>query len=291
LNQGEHVPTKAKRPFTTAKQTLTAAKSTLTGFWTFSRRFVRFRYCLRQFACCLKHFASTIIFISIINFKSFFTMNRTKLSVAEFLHQCRLRVINSLEDDAIQEAVELLGYTPERLETGKVLLDESTQLSDTFTREHGEVEAAFARRDAEREKANATYRKHLTIARIVFKKDRGAQTSLQLNGRVATTLSGWLKQTKSFYNNLMGHESWMGLMAGYNITTEMLTQGRQEILNVENYADVIMREKGDAQNATQERDQKLEELAEWINDYESVARVALADTPQLLEKLGIVVKA
>lgn len=218
-------------------------------------------------------------------------MNKARMTVAEFLHQCRLRVVNSIEDATIRDAVQLLGYTPERLETGRVLLEDAASLSETFTKEYGDVEAAFAQRDAEKEKAHASYIKFFTVARIVFKDDKAAQTSLQLTGRKPASLSGWLKHTKSFYNNLLSKGEWVALMAGYNITQEALEQGLQQVLNVERYADVIMREKGDAQNATQQRDRKLEELAEWINDYESVARVALADSPQLLEKLGIIVKS
>ena len=69
-----------------------------------------------------------------------------------------------------------------------------------------------------------------------------------------------------------------------------MQEGLGMIKAVESYAEVIMREKGDAQNATKARDTKLDSLNEWINDYESIARIALSDKPQLMEKLGIVVK-
>ncbi len=217
-------------------------------------------------------------------------MNMSKLTVAEFLYQSRLRIRNSIEDSSIQSAVAQLGYTPERLETGEILLTESEQLCKVFEKEHGEVAQAFANRNSEREKANKTYKIHLAIAIIVFKNDKAAQTALQLSGRRATTLSGWIQQCNNFYSNLLANPDWLAEMNKHSISEEALTAGKQLIANVASYAEVIMREKGDAQQATKERDAKLEELAEWVNDYVSIAKLALADSPQLLEKLGIVVK-
>ena len=53
---------------------------------------------------------------------------------------------------------------------------------------------------------------------------------------------------------------------------------------------MILREKGDAQQATLIRDNKIDVLSEWVRDYETIAKIALMDQPQLLEKLGMIIK-
>lgn len=218
-------------------------------------------------------------------------MNKNELTVAEFIFQCKLRINNSIEDAAIAESVELFGYNATRMAEGKTLLDASEDLCEIFEKEHGEVDAAFTQRNEEKDKAVVLYKKHVAISRIALKNNTGAIKTLQLQGSMPRTLSGRISRIKSFYNNLMANAEWLQGMAGFNISVEELQSGLQLIKNVEQFAHVIMKEKGDAQNATQQRDAKLDELSEWVNDYESIARLALADQPQLLEKLGIVVKS
>lgn len=215
-------------------------------------------------------------------------MNYQRMKKDEFLYRCGLIINNALNDEAIKTAVANFGYPPEKLQP---VLDECISLSELFEKEHGEVDSAFAARDAEKQKANDIYKKFVTIAGVALKANTGAITTLQLNGKRATTLSGWLKQTRNFYKNLLANAEWLSAMATFGISETILQEGLKEVQNVDDYAAVIMREKGDAQNATKQRDAKMEELADWVNDFEIIARIALAPSPQLMEKLGIVIKS
>lgn len=46
-------------------------------------------------------------------------------------------------------------------------------------------------------------------------------------------------------------------------------------------------ETGEAQEATQDRDAALDAIDDWMAIFIAIARLALEDDPQLLEKLGI----
>ncbi|MBN2166177.1 MAG: hypothetical protein JW717_07875 [Marinilabiliaceae bacterium] len=217
-------------------------------------------------------------------------MNTKRMKIDDFLFQCNLRISNSISDDAILSKVSKYGYTQERMLEGENLLKEARLLHEKYMKEHGDVNQAFDNRNKEHKQAHTTYMQMLTISQIVFKNDSDAIVTLQLNGHRATTLSSWITQTYNFYNNLLGNETWIKAMGKFNITRETIEAARNEVVNVDKYVETIMKEKGDAQRATLKRDAKFEELGEWVNDYESIAKVALYDDTQMLEKLGIVVK-
>ncbi|AHW62196.1 hypothetical protein SAMN05444285_101249 [Draconibacterium orientale] len=217
-------------------------------------------------------------------------MNASQMNVDEILFQSGLRINNSLSDPLILNAVSLMGYNQEKLLEGQNLLDEATTLVETQKREYGEVDAAQQVFDNQRTNAHKVYMAVLAISKIAFKGDVQAISTLDLTGRRASTFSGWLNQTRSFYRAILANEAWKTELAKYGQTEAMLTGELAMIDAVATASENKKKEMGDAQNATQERDEKMEELAEWVTDYEVIARIALADKPQLLEKLGIVVK-
>ena len=217
-------------------------------------------------------------------------MNKSKLTISDFLHQCNLRIMGAMNDETILTSLSGLGYNAERLNAGKVLLEEVIVLNQKFVKENAELAQAYDLRNKEREEADSLYIKYFTLAKIAFAHDSAAFVALHLNARTTPSLNGWLSQTKNFYTLLLQNQNWTDSLQAFNVSRHDLEAGLKEVLDVEAAASVILKEKGEAQDAVDKRDAKLDELNRWINDFEAVARLALAASPQQLEKLGIVVK-
>ncbi len=217
-------------------------------------------------------------------------MNFYNLTKEEYLYQAGLRINNSLGDDKVKNVVAGYGYTEEKLNEGAALLHAAEEMYETQKKEYGDVDAAQNEFAGAKKEAHTVYMVNLKIAQIAFKNDLQAQSTLDLNTRRASTFSGWLKQTLGFYHAVLSNDNWKAAMSAFGITQEKLEAGLSMVEQVNAKAEKVKKEKGDAENATQLRDEKFETLHEWISDYEEIAKIALADKPQLLEKLGIVVK-
>ncbi len=57
------------------------------------------------------------------------------------------------------------------------------------------------------------------------------------------------------------------------------------------YDESGIREKGEAQEATRLRNEKLDALDDYCTDLQTLAEIALEEQPQLMEKLGILVRS
>ena len=80
----------------------------------------------------------------------------------------------------------------------------------------------------------------------------------------------------------------MDALAEYGITKKKLSAAEQLVDQVQVKHSIQLKEKGEAQSATQLRDEALDALQEWMGKFIAVARIALEDQPQYLEMLGIV---
>ena len=91
-----------------------------------------------------------------------------------------------------------------------------------------------------------------------------------------------------FYANALDSNDIQAGLARFGVTTENLQQTQALVNDVEKKHNIQLQEKGEAQQATKVRDEAFDTMQEWMSDFVAVARIALEDSPQYLEVLGIV---
>ncbi|MCT4623854.1 MAG: hypothetical protein N4A46_09555, partial [Schleiferiaceae bacterium] len=103
--------------------------------------------------------------------------------------------------------------------------------------------------------------------------------------------SGWLSQALQFCNNLTANPAYITAMEKFGQGKDKIEAVKKQITDTQAYLEAHRSEKGEAQQATKNRDEKLDELYNWADDYKKIVRIALKDKPQLLEKLGLLVRS
>ena len=197
-------------------------------------------------------------------------------------------IANALSSEEIKSAIANYGYDDARLKEGEALYRKALELQTIQVKEYGEQYTATDALYLTKAVANKTYMEHLKIARIVLNDHRGTGASLHLTGQRKETFSGWLNQAQTFYANALGSSEVTTAIGRFGITREKLEAGQQLVNEVEKKMNSQLKEIGDAQNATQVRDEAFEELQDWISDFIAISRIALDGKSQFLEVLGVV---
>ena len=208
-------------------------------------------------------------------------------SLDTLLSQAQLAIDGALTNPQILAALSTCGYTPQRLQTGKQHYTRATAAQLTRTRQVGQQITATANLNAVWASARKSYIRSVKIARIAFKQDAGTRVQLGLNGPRQRTLSSWLTQADQFYQNALSSPTILSALGAYGITKAKLKDGLAQLEAVEAANLIQERAKGDVQAATEERNAAVKDLQSWLSDYRAIAKIALEDTPQQLEALGI----
>ena len=239
---------------------------------------------------------------------------RNDQSISEKLASAGTLIDNSLTDPEILAKISEMGYDEAALNEGKQLKDEANTLHLQQIKEYGEQFGATQALHDALDAASEAYMNAVIVARIAFKNDVAAQSTLQITGPRSLTVNGLLDQAEVFYSNLLANPEMQTPMQNYDIIREHPGYGPKRIsddLNNEKYGYVETKlqeeqammeaarqaylvqykEKGDAQAATKARDAKLDKLNTWVYDFKTIARIALKDEPQKLERLGILVRS
>jgi hypothetical protein len=211
------------------------------------------------------------------------------MSLDEYLMRAGVAIDNARRNVRIFDAVSAYGYDAGVLQHGRALLDAVRAANDAQRREYGAQYAATAALKETWARANRVYGDHRKIAAIVFRDAPDRLTALELDRPKRKDFSGWLTQARLFYGNLLANPDDLAAMDRFRITREKLVEGQALIEQTEALNRAQQDAKGRARQATRARNAALAELQQWMNDFRTIAKITLADDPQLLESLQLAV--
>ena len=101
----------------------------------------------------------------------------------------------------------------------------------------------------------------------------------------------WLETVKKFYSVAGKDNQIQTKLLRLKINTENITAANTMIGELETARAEYLREKGESQDATKAKDAAFEKMDDWMSEFYAVAKIALEDSPQLLESLGKFVRS
>jgi len=214
-------------------------------------------------------------------------MSVVDASLSDFFTSATTIIANAQQQPEIAAALDAFGYDAAAIQEGQTLLTAARSLYDLQIKEYGEQHGATQAFEAACQQADKTYAAHRKLAKVAFKNDAQRQTDLHLNERKSQVYAPWHEQARHFYTALLADPVAQSQLTRYKITPEALQAALALVDQAESLKTAQEKEKGEAQNATDQRDAALLALDNWLADFKVVARLALADTPQLLESLKL----
>lgn len=206
----------------------------------------------------------------------------------ERLMNAQVAITNSLSREFLKTPLKIFGYDEKRLRQGLELHEKAKDLLLQQKLKYAEQEEAVNHLKMIRRKAHKPYISFTKVARVALHGDSPTLQKLDLAGKRKIAFAGWLNQVNQFYNVALSEPAILKLLAGFGITKEKLQEGKKLADDAESAHVRKEKLKAEALKATEQRDAAFKKLVNWMADFISIARIALADNPQALEALMVV---
>lgn len=213
-----------------------------------------------------------------------------KKSASYLLEKYRVSLENAKSQPLIASALTEIGYDADKIEEGITLL--TTANTQVLQKKVEDNESKEASQDFKEKRVllHETYKDHKEKAKIILKNNEVLQDKLGINTPIKQAYYDWIVQVKLFYENAINDATILSEFTALNLTKEKLEFTLVLIQETEIARADYVREKGESQDATKQKNEALDQIKEWMNSFYRVAKLALKDHPQLLESLDKVVK-
>jgi hypothetical protein len=213
------------------------------------------------------------------------------VSEAETLEQYRVALDNAVNQPEIASTMAEFGYDEAIINEGKILLTKTREAFDFNKKEDDETTESYSNFATSKENVTKAYTLHRKKAKVIFKNEPTTLSKLALTGSLPTAYINWLETVKKFYAVASTDTTIQSKLLRLKVTPEEITNAIGFISNLEVTRAIYLREKGESQDATKIKDKAFAAIDTWMSEFYAVARIALEDSPQLLESIGKFVRS
>lgn len=197
-------------------------------------------------------------------------------------------ILRNVHHPRIKKLLGTYGYSVARLQVGQELLNQVEllqQAKKSGYQSKGKVSRIIR---ADEHEMHHRFIEHRALAKWIFRHSTDEYERFELHQPVASRKATKIAQIQRFYHEALKVSE---TFSRHGLPTAELEQGQAMIDSITEARYERLQKTGEAQQATQQRDEARRALRTWLADFRAVARVALRQEPQLLEALGMVVMA
>jgi hypothetical protein len=206
-------------------------------------------------------------------------------SHAVLLEKFRIALDKAENNPGIARELKKIGYGPERIEEGKVLLESTWKIFDANLKKKDEQSALRTKFKLHKKQMDSTFRNHRKRALIIFKNEPVMADKMAVKGKYPTDYQGWMDTMRKFYGNIVNDPEIQERCLRLNLTKKDAEAGLAGIRKMEDLAAKRMLAKGVSEDSTEKKDAAFAKLNDWMSDFYGAGRLALKEEPKLLEAL------
>lgn len=209
-----------------------------------------------------------------------------KSSEAQIIQNYGVLFENVKKDTVLATELAEYGYDATAITQGESLYNTLLAKYSTNKTETAEETTAYANFNSHFEALVAVYATDRKKAKIVFKNQPDVLKNLELVGNAPVRNASVLNSISIFYNALQNNAAWLTALNRLKITEAHVTDQLAKLATTQSAYATYVQEKGESQQATQDKNKAFDDVIKWVNEFYAVAKIALEDKPQLLESVS-----
>lgn len=211
---------------------------------------------------------------------------KKRSSEAQIIQNYGVLFENVKKDTLLATELAEYGYDATAITQGENLYQTLLAKYSTNKTETAEETTAYANFNSHFEALVAVYATDRKKAKIVFKNQPDVFKNLELVGSAPVRNASVLNTISIFYNALQNNAAWLTSLNRLRITATHVNEQLTKLATTQSAYATYVQEKGESQQATQDKNKAFDDVIKWVNEFYAVAKIALEDKPKLLESVS-----